>query len=69
MGILTPTLQQLAITQFQACQIFINIRHPTNMYLTIQDPNIEQTHFIGRYQRQKRKKYDPYSNTCNPGWI
>ena len=33
-----------------------------------EDDNIQQTNAMENYQAQPQRRYDPYSNTYNPGW-
>ena len=53
--------------QIKACGIYSNIGHQTDMCPTLQEDTNEHVNAMGGYQNQQRK-YDPYSNTYNPGW-
>ena len=67
---LTSLVQQLAVGnmhQIKACGICSNMGHQTDMCPTLQEDTNEHAHAMGGYQNQQRK-YDPYSNTYNPGW-
>ena len=67
---LTSLVQQLAVGnmhQIKACGICSNMGHQTDMCPTLQKDTNEHVHAMGGYQKQQRK-YDPYSNTYNPGW-
>src|SRR3990172_4292135 len=43
--------------------------HASDMCPTMQEDYIEQAHAIdGTFNEQPQRKYDPFSNTYNPGW-
>jgi len=43
--------------------------HASDMCPTMQEDYIEQAHAIDRaFNGQPQRKYDPFSNTYNPGW-
>ena len=54
--------------QVKTCGICLNMGHPTNMCLTLQEEHMEQSNAIGGFPRQQQRHYDPYSNTYNPVW-
>ena len=70
---LTSVVQQLAMggtTQVMKCGISSKNGHPTNSCPTLyKEGNNEQVNVVGGYQGQPgfQRKYDPFSNTYNPG--
>ena len=52
--------------QVKSCGICYDMMHPTDACPTPQDPTAE-VNSIGGYD-PSRPRYDPYSNTYNPGW-
>ncbi|PIN20442.1 hypothetical protein CDL12_06873 [Handroanthus impetiginosus] len=68
---LTSLVQQLVIgkvQQVKACGICANIGHPTDMCPTLQEDSCEHANAVGGFPGPPQRKYDPYSNTYNPGW-
>ncbi|PIN21706.1 DNA-directed DNA polymerase [Handroanthus impetiginosus] len=68
---LTSLFQQLVAGkthQVKACGICANTNHPTDMCPTLQEESCEQTNAVGGFPGPPQRKYDPYSNTYNPGW-
>ncbi|PIN19322.1 hypothetical protein CDL12_08003 [Handroanthus impetiginosus] len=68
---LTSLVQQLVtgkVQQVKACGICANIGHPTNMCPTLQEDSYEHANAVGGFPGPSQRKYDPYSNTYNPGW-
>ncbi|PIN01369.1 DNA-directed DNA polymerase [Handroanthus impetiginosus] len=68
---LTSLVQQLVAGkthQVKACGICANTNHPTDMCPTLQEEPCEQTNAVGGFPGPPQRKYDPYSNTYNPGW-
>ena len=64
---LTSLVRQMAIgntQQAKACSIYATVGHPTNACPVLQE---EQVNTVGGFPGQPRR-YDPYSNTYNPGW-
>ncbi|XP_031282520.1 uncharacterized protein LOC116141123 [Pistacia vera] len=54
--------------QVKACGICASIGHLTNMCLTLRDDSYEHANVAGGFPSLPQRKYDPYSNTYNPGW-
>ncbi|PIN27218.1 hypothetical protein CDL12_00011 [Handroanthus impetiginosus] len=54
--------------QVKVCGIYANIGHPTDMCPTLQEDSFEHANAIGGFPGPPQRKYDPYSNTYNPGW-
>ncbi|KAJ8775106.1 hypothetical protein K2173_020110 [Erythroxylum novogranatense] len=48
----------------RACGICTSLAHPTDAYPTLHDETPENVNSI----RFQQRKFDPYSNTYNPGW-
>ncbi|PIN24395.1 hypothetical protein CDL12_02876 [Handroanthus impetiginosus] len=68
---LTSLVQQLVVgkvQQVKACGICANIGHPTDMCPTLQEDSFEHANAVGGFPGPPQRKYDPYSNTYNPGW-
>ncbi|PIN09707.1 hypothetical protein CDL12_17709 [Handroanthus impetiginosus] len=68
---LTSLVQQLVtgkVQQVKACGICANIGHPTDMCPTLQEDSYEHANAVGGFPGPPQRKYDPYSNTYNPGW-
>ncbi|XP_044511506.1 uncharacterized protein LOC123229651 [Mangifera indica] len=65
---LTSLLEKFVVNhqQVKACDICSNVEHSTDACPTLQEDTREDVNAVGGYQNQKR--YDPYSNTYNPGW-
>ena len=54
--------------QVKANDICSNSAHLTDMCPTLQDEPYEQANAVGGFPGPPQRKYDPYSNTSNPGW-
>ncbi|XP_073137194.1 uncharacterized protein [Henckelia pumila] len=52
----------------KACGICAAIGHTTDMCPTLHEDSVEQLNATGRFPGPPQWKYDPYSNTYNPGW-
>jgi len=69
---LTSLVRSLAcgnVHQVKVCSICSLQGHTSNMCPTMQEDYIEQVHAVdGGFNGQSRGKYDPFSNTYNPGW-
>ena len=71
---LTSLVRQLAVGQAQvqtvkACGICLTQGHTTDTCPTLQEEESTlQANAIGGFLGQPQRKYDPYSNTYNPGW-
>jgi len=69
---LTSLVHSLAcgnVQQVKVCSICSLQGHASNMCPTMQEDYIEQAHAIdGAFNGQPQRKYDPFSNTYNPGW-
>ncbi|GJW62742.1 uncharacterized protein Tco_0112077, partial [Tanacetum coccineum] len=55
-------------TIVKACGICSVVGHPTDMCPTLQDSSPEQMNVVGGFPGPPQRKYDPFSNTYNPGW-
>lgn len=56
------------IQPIRAYGICTNVGHPTDMCPTLQEDGQEYVNVLGGFPRQLQRKYDPYTNTYNPGW-
>ena len=69
---LTSLVRQMAVGNLQtvkACGICSATSHATDMCPTLQeDIPVQQANAMGGFQGQPQRKYDPYSNSYNPGW-
>ncbi|XP_071708954.1 uncharacterized protein [Rutidosis leptorrhynchoides] len=68
---LTALVEKLVMGNTQhvkACGICSIANHPTDMCPTLQDGSVEQTNAVGGFPSPPQRKYDPFSNTYNPGW-
>ena len=54
--------------QAKTCCICTTSSHTTNMCPILQDDLNEQANTVGGFTGSQRQRYDPYSNTYNPGW-
>ena len=52
----------------KACGICAASNHPTDMCPTLQEDSHEHINAIRGFLGQPQRRYDPYSNTYNPGW-
>jgi len=68
---LTSLVRQMAVGNVQTakvCGICSIAGHSTDMCPTLQEEPIEQVNVADGFPGQPQRKYDPYSNTYNPGW-
>ncbi|XP_073153684.1 uncharacterized protein [Henckelia pumila] len=68
---LTSLVHQMAVGNGQnanVCGICAAMGHATDMCPTLQEESIEQVNATGGFPGPPQRKYDPYSNTYNPGW-
>jgi len=69
---LTSLVRSLAcgnVQQVKVCSICSLQGHASDMCPTMQEDYIEKAHAIdGTFNGQPQRKYDPFSNTYNPGW-
>lgn len=68
---LTSLVQNLVVgntQQAKVCGICAYTGHSTDMCPTLQDDIPEQANAVGNFPGLPQRKYDPYSNTYNPGW-
>ncbi|XP_021728348.1 uncharacterized protein LOC110695424 [Chenopodium quinoa] len=54
--------------QLNACGICTSMGHPTDACPTLQEEQNEQANAMGFQGQGPQRRYDPYSNTYNPGW-
>ncbi|XP_073153563.1 uncharacterized protein [Henckelia pumila] len=52
----------------KACEICAAVGHATDMCPIFQEESVEQVNSTGGFPGPPQRKYDPYSNTYNPGW-
>ncbi|KAL0446418.1 UNVERIFIED_CONTAM: hypothetical protein Slati_1769700 [Sesamum latifolium] len=67
----TSLVEKIAVEKHQhvkACGICTSPEHATNMCPTFQEPPKEHADAIGGFFGQSQRRYDPFSNTYNPGW-
>ncbi|KAK4400819.1 hypothetical protein Sango_1188000 [Sesamum angolense] len=67
---LTSLVKKLAVERTQhvkACGICTSPAHVTDMCPTLQEGPTEHADAVG-FPGQQQRKYDPFSNTYNPGW-
>ncbi|XP_075494810.1 uncharacterized protein LOC142532384 [Primulina tabacum] len=68
---LTSLLKKLVARQVQqvkACGVCAMVGHPTYMCPSLQEEPTQQANAIGGFPGQPQRRYDPYSNSYNPGW-
>ncbi|XP_073121849.1 uncharacterized protein [Henckelia pumila] len=68
---LTSLVRQMAIGNGQnlkVCGICAAMGHATDMCPTLQEKSVEQVNATRGFPGPPQRKYDPYSNTHNPGW-
>lgn len=69
---LTAMVRKLVTGQLpvaKVCRICLQPNHNKDECPTLQDDEaVQQANAMGNYQSQPQRKYDPYSNTYNPGW-
>ena len=67
---LTSLVRQIAVgnMQVKVCGICSTQGHMTDMCPTLQEDYSENVNAIGGFPGQPQRKYDPFSNTYNPGW-
>ncbi|XP_075499105.1 uncharacterized protein LOC142537478 [Primulina tabacum] len=56
------------VQQVKACGVCAMVGHPTDMCLSLQEEPPQQANAIGGFPGQPQRRYDPYSNSYNPGW-
>ncbi|XP_027120704.1 uncharacterized protein [Coffea arabica] len=68
---LTSLVEKLVVRQVQqakTCGICYASSHQTDTCPTLQDDPNEYVNAIGGFPGPPQRRYDPYSNTYNPGW-
>ena len=65
---LVQTMVTGSMQQVRACGICTNTRHSTDMCPTLYEDTMQNVNAIGGFPGPPQRKYDPYSNTYNPGW-
>ncbi|XP_073153072.1 uncharacterized protein [Henckelia pumila] len=68
---LTYLVRQMAVGNGQnvkVCGICTAMEHATDMCPTLQEESVEKLNATGGFPGPPQQKYDPYSNTYNPGW-
>ncbi|XP_073019498.1 uncharacterized protein [Primulina eburnea] len=68
---LTSFLEKLVVGQVQqakACGTCAMVGHSTDTCPTLQEDPTQQVNAIGGFPGQPQHRYDPYSNSYNPGW-
>ncbi|KAK4383928.1 hypothetical protein Sango_3107300 [Sesamum angolense] len=68
---LTSLVKKLAVERTQhvkACGICTSPTHVTDMCPTLQETPTGHADAIGGFSGQQQRRYDPFSNTYNPGW-
>ncbi|XP_073017773.1 uncharacterized protein [Primulina eburnea] len=68
---LTSLLEKLVARQVQqvkACGVCAMVGHPTDMCPSLQEEATQQANAIGGFPGQPQRRYDPFSNSYNPGW-
>ncbi|XP_073137123.1 uncharacterized protein [Henckelia pumila] len=68
---LTSLVRHMAVGNGQiakVCGICTQVGHATDMCPTLQEGYAEQVNAAGGFLGPPQQKYDPYSNTYNPGW-
>ncbi|XP_075483699.1 uncharacterized protein LOC142523855 [Primulina tabacum] len=68
---LTSLLENLVVGQVQqvkACGICMMVGHSTYMCPILQEDPPQQVNSIDGFPGQPQRRYDPYSNSFNPGW-
>ncbi|KAK4399223.1 hypothetical protein Sango_1397800 [Sesamum angolense] len=68
---LTSLVKKLAVERTQhvkACGICTSPAHITDMCPTLQETPTGHADVIGGFSGQQQRRYDPFSNTYNPGW-
>ncbi|XP_020549850.1 uncharacterized protein LOC105164442 [Sesamum indicum] len=63
----TPT-EAHTYQQVKACGICTLTGHATDMCPTLQESTTEHADAVGGFAGQQQRRYDPFSNTYNPGW-
>ncbi|XP_073064091.1 uncharacterized protein [Primulina eburnea] len=68
---LTSLLEKLVagqVQQVKTCGVCAMVGHPTDMCPSLQEETTQQANAIGGFPGQPQRRYDPYSNSYNPGW-
>ncbi|XP_073019449.1 uncharacterized protein [Primulina eburnea] len=63
-----PPRQVNEVQQVKACGVWAMVGHPTDMCPSLQEETTQQANAIGGFPGQPQRRYDPYSNSYNPGW-
>ncbi|KAL0419270.1 UNVERIFIED_CONTAM: hypothetical protein Sradi_1340500 [Sesamum radiatum] len=66
---LTSLVKKIAVEKHhvKACGICTSPEHVTDMCPTLQEPPAEHADVVGGFSGQQQRRYDPFSNTYNPG--
>ncbi|XP_075486393.1 uncharacterized protein LOC142526005 [Primulina tabacum] len=56
------------VQQLKTCGVCAMVGHPTDMCPALQEETTQQANAIGGFPGQPQRRYDPYSNSYNPGW-
>jgi hypothetical protein len=68
---LTSLVKSLVVgnsQQAKVCGVCAQTSHPIDMCPMFQEDGSQQANAIGNFPGLPQRKYDPYSNTYNPGW-
>ncbi|XP_075473854.1 uncharacterized protein LOC142504895 [Primulina tabacum] len=68
---LTSLLEKLVagrVQQVKACGVCAMVGHPTDMCPSLQEEPTQQVNAVDGFPGQPQRRYDPYSNSFNPGW-
>ncbi|KAK4411813.1 hypothetical protein Sango_0254300 [Sesamum angolense] len=68
---LTSLVKKIAVERTQhvkACDIRTSSKHITDMCPKFQETPTEDVDAVGGFSEQQQRRYDPFSNTYNPGW-
>ncbi|XP_073025210.1 uncharacterized protein [Primulina eburnea] len=68
---LTSLLEKLVagqVQQVKTCGVCAMVGHPTDMCSSLQEEPTQQANAIGGFPGQPQRRYDPFSNSYNPGW-
>ncbi|KAL2237448.1 UNVERIFIED_CONTAM: Retrovirus-related Pol polyprotein from transposon [Sesamum indicum] len=57
-----------SIQQAKTCGICTSSGHYTDACPTLHEESTEHADAVGRFSGQQQRRYDPFSNTYNPGW-
>ncbi|XP_073063951.1 uncharacterized protein [Primulina eburnea] len=56
------------VQQIKTCGVCAMVGHPTDTCLSLQEDPPQQVNAIDGFPGQPQRRYDPYSNSFNPGW-